>query len=55
MNEQELQEAIEQTKKDIYQTKSQIEFTDDPQEMHRLRRKLKELQHKQIWHLNQLG
>ncbi|MTI80828.1 MAG: hypothetical protein FH758_08090 [Firmicutes bacterium] len=55
MNEQELREAIDQTKEKIYQIKSQIEFTDDSQERLRLKRKLKELQYKQLWHLDQLG
>jgi len=50
-----LQAAIERTKAQIYQVKQQIEGATDPQEKQRLKRCLKELQHLQLWHLDQLG
>lgn len=48
-----LHEAIDQTKSQIYTLKQQIEQTPDPQEKSRLKRRLKELQYLQLWHLDQ--
>jgi len=50
-----LRDAIEKTKTQIYQLKEQIEETPDPQEKRQLKRRLKELQYLQLWHLDQLG
>jgi len=55
MTSSELQEAIDQTKVQIYALKQQIEQTPDPQEKRQLKRRLKEMQYLQLWHLDQLG
>lgn len=55
MDEKELQVAIDQTKAQIYQLKQKIEEAPDPQEKSRLKRRLKELQYLQLWHLDKLG
>lgn len=55
MNENELRTAIDQTKRQIYGLKQQIDETSDLQEKCQLQRRLKELQYLQLWHLDQLG
>ncbi len=53
MNHLELQEAIEKTLEGIQALKQQIEKASDPREEKRLKRKLKELQYLQLWHIEQ--
>ncbi len=55
MTRDELQAAIDRTKAQIYQVKQLIEETTDFQEKCRLKRRLKELQYLQLWHLDQIG
>lgn len=49
------QEAIEQTRNQIYKLKQQIEETIALREKHWLKRQLKELQYLQLWQLDQVG
>lgn len=51
----ELQAAIEHTKVQIHEVKGLLARATDPSEKHRLKRQLRELQHLQLWRLNQLG
>lgn len=55
MTHEELMEAIDHTKDQIYQVKQEIEESTAPQEKHQLKRRLKELQYLQLRHLAQLG
>jgi len=54
MNREELQDAIENTKVQIYEIKQQIAQTADPREKRRLTRRKRELQYLQLWHLDQM-
>ncbi|MEW6064599.1 hypothetical protein SAMN02745133_02790 [Desulforamulus putei DSM 12395] len=49
-----LQAALENTKIEIDVLKKRIKETDDPRESCNLTRKLRELQYKQLWHLERL-
>jgi len=54
MNREELQLAIQETLHKIHQIKKQIDEATDPQDEKMLKRKLKELQYLQFWHLDLL-
>jgi hypothetical protein len=54
MNRNELFEAIEDTKQEIYQVKEQLEQTTDPREEKNLLARLKELQYLQLWHIEHM-
>lgn len=49
-----LQVALENTKIEIYILKKRIKETDDPRESSKLTKQLRELQYKQLWHLERL-
>ncbi|TEB13336.1 hypothetical protein [Pelotomaculum propionicicum] len=51
---EELQEAITRTLEEIVKLKQQIAQAADPKEKRRLKRKKKELQYLQLWHIDQL-
>jgi len=55
MTEQELREAIDRTKVEIYKIKNQLKSSTDPRKQKHLKARLKELQYLQLWHLDQLG
>ena len=55
LTDNDLHKSIEKTKSQIYAIKQQIEQAPDLQEKRRLKRRLKELQYLQLWHLDQLG
>lgn len=54
MNHEEIQQAINETKAEIYQLKEQLARVTDLREEKKLLAKIKELQIKQLWHLDQL-
>ncbi len=54
LTREELQAAIDHTKEQIYQIKQLIIVTTDHREKRRLKRRLKELQYLQLWHIDQL-
>jgi len=54
MNRAELQQAITETLEEIQGIKEQINQAPDPRGETMLRRRLKELQYLQLWHLEQL-
>lgn len=55
MNEQELRQAIKQTKQEIYLIKEQMASIKEPEAIKHLKRQLRELQNKQLWHIGKLG
>jgi len=55
MTEQELREAIDRTKAEIYEIKHQLKSSTDPKKQKHLKSRLMELQYLQLWHLDQLG
>lgn len=55
MTAEELKAAIEQTKEKIWEIRRKVESASDPAERRALKRRLKEMQVLQLWHLDQLG
>jgi hypothetical protein len=54
MTREELLKSIEETRQEIYQVKGQLDQVTDPQEEKQLLVRLKELQIRQIWHMDQI-
>jgi len=54
MDKEELREAIKATLTAIEAVKQELEATTDPARMQVLKRRKKELQYLQLWHLEQL-
>ncbi len=54
MMKEEMEQTIETTKLEIYQLKEQLDQVTDPREEKELLVKLKQLQYKQMWCMDQL-
>jgi|GEM_PF-1289880 len=54
MTREELEQAIEDTKREIYQVKEQLDQTNDPRGEKKLLARLKELQYLQLWYIDLL-
>jgi len=54
MTREELERAIEETKREIYQLKEKIDLAADRRNKKRMQVMLMELQYLQLWHIEQL-
>lgn len=55
MTREELKQAIKNTKQEICRVKEQLSLVTNPREEKKLLAKLKELQVRQIWYMDQFG